>query len=159
MALRIVSLVVIIVAGAGFTLIVALHFDEKIWTWLKALLLPAVIALIGTVGGAWFTRERAREAALQAYLDKMSEPLIDKKIHEEYGRYAVTRVTARAHVGSAQSIGWEAQENRSAVLARGTVDQQAVARSRGPENLPLHHWVKKRRLQRRSPARHPADQH
>jgi uncharacterized protein YjbI with pentapeptide repeats len=96
MALRIVCLVVIIVAVAGFTLIVALFFDEKIWTWLKALLLPAVIALIGTVGGAWFTRERAREAALQAYLDKMSELLIDEKIHEEYGRYAVTRVTARA---------------------------------------------------------------
>jgi hypothetical protein len=96
MALRIVSLVMIIVAVAGFTLIVALNFDEKIWTWLKALLLPAVIALIGTVGGAWFTRERAREAALQAYLDKMSELLIDKKIHEEYGRYAVTRVTSRA---------------------------------------------------------------
>ena len=33
---------------------------------------------------------------MQAYLDQMSELLIDKKIHKEYGRYADMRVTARA---------------------------------------------------------------
>jgi hypothetical protein len=33
---------------------------------------------------------------LQAYLDKMSELLIDKRIHREYRRYADTRVAARA---------------------------------------------------------------
>jgi multisubunit Na+/H+ antiporter MnhF subunit len=97
-ALRIVSLVVLVVAVAGSTFVVALFLDEKTWAWLKVLLLPAVIAFVGTVGGAWFTRERARDAILQAYLDKMSELLIDRKIHEEYGRYAVTRVTARARI-------------------------------------------------------------
>lgn len=70
--------------------------DKTVWDWIKALILPFVIAALGTFGGAWFTRERSRDTALQAYLDKMSELLIDKRIHREYSRYAVTRVTARA---------------------------------------------------------------
>lgn len=53
-------------------------------------------ALLGTFGGAWFARERARDTALQAYLDEMSELLIGKEIHQERGRYAAGRVTARA---------------------------------------------------------------
>jgi hypothetical protein len=78
------------------TLLTALAANEPPWEWLKALILPAVIASLGTLGGAWFTRQRARDTALQAYLDKMSELLIDKHIHREFRRYADTRVTARA---------------------------------------------------------------
>ena len=81
----------------SFTLLVALDpMKEALWMWLKALFLPAVIALLGTLGGAWFARERARDTALQAYLAEMSELLIGKEIHQERGRYAATRVTARA---------------------------------------------------------------
>jgi uncharacterized protein YjbI with pentapeptide repeats len=86
----------VIVSILIFTLLQAHAAEKTTWDWLKALILPAVVAALGTFGGAWFTRERSRETALQAYLDKMSELLIDKKIHEEYGRYADTRVTARA---------------------------------------------------------------
>jgi hypothetical protein len=63
------------------TLLAAFAREEAFWNWLKALLLPTVIAALGIFGGAWFTRQRARETALQAYLDKMSELLIDKRIH------------------------------------------------------------------------------
>jgi uncharacterized protein YjbI with pentapeptide repeats len=70
--------------------------DVTIWDWVKSLILPAVVAIFGTVGGAWFTRQRAQETALQAYLDKMSELLIDEDLHKKADRYDATRVTARA---------------------------------------------------------------
>ena len=79
-----------------FTLLTAQIVDKTTLNSLKTLILPFVIAAFGTFGGAWFTRERARDTALQAYLEKMSELLIDKKIHCEHRRYADTRVTARA---------------------------------------------------------------
>jgi uncharacterized protein YjbI with pentapeptide repeats len=72
-------------------------FPKKtLWDWLELLVVPAVIAVVGIVGGAWFTRERAQDTALQMYLDKMSELLIDKGLRRETGRYGDTRVTARA---------------------------------------------------------------
>jgi Pentapeptide repeats (8 copies) len=77
-------------------LLVALALGEILFTWLKVLILPVVVAVATTAGAAWFTRERARDTALQGYLDKMSELLIDKKLLKEYGRYADARVTARA---------------------------------------------------------------
>jgi hypothetical protein len=79
-----------------FTLYKAHAADKTDWDWLKALILPFVIAFVTTAGGAWFTRERAQDAALQVYLEKMSELLIDEKLHREHRRYADTRVTARA---------------------------------------------------------------
>ena len=76
---------------------------KTLWDWLKLLIVPAVLA----VGGYLFTRsenrrtqdigkQRAQDEALQAYLDKMSELLIDKNLHEKEDRYDDTRVTARA---------------------------------------------------------------
>jgi hypothetical protein len=71
-------------------------FPKKtLWDWLELLVVPVTIAVFTTVGGAWFTRQRAQDTALEAYLDKMSGLLIDKQLHREYGRYADTRVTAR----------------------------------------------------------------
>jgi hypothetical protein len=70
--------------------------DKTYWDWLTVLILPVMIAVLGILGGAWFTRQRARDTALQAYLENMSELLIDKQIHREHRRYADTRVTARA---------------------------------------------------------------
>jgi hypothetical protein len=67
-----------------------------LWDWLQLLLVPAALAVGGTVGGAWFAQQRARETALQSYLDKMSELLIDKKLHEKDKEYDPARVTARA---------------------------------------------------------------
>jgi hypothetical protein len=39
---------------------------------------------------------RAQDATLQAYLDKMSELLLDKELHKKVGEYDPTRVAARA---------------------------------------------------------------
>ena len=95
-ALWIVGFIAVFASILIFTPIKAHIVDKTTLDWLKALILPFVIAALGTFGGAWFTRERARDTALQAYLEKMSELLIDKKIHREHRRYADTRVTARA---------------------------------------------------------------
>src|SRR5215204_3739229 len=95
-ALWIVGFIGVFASILIFTPIKAHIVDKTTLDWLKALILPFVIAALGTFGGAWFTRERARDTALQAYLEKMSELLIDKKIHREHRRYADTRVTARA---------------------------------------------------------------
>jgi hypothetical protein len=64
--------------------------------WVKSLILPVVVAVFGTVGGAWFTRQRAQETALQAYLDKMSELIIYNELHKKGDRYDPMRVMARA---------------------------------------------------------------
>jgi hypothetical protein len=69
---------------------------RTLWDWLQLLLVPAALAVGGTVGGAWFAQQRARETALQSYLDKMSELLIDKKLHEKDNEDDPARVTARA---------------------------------------------------------------
>jgi len=69
---------------------------RTLWDWLQLLLVPAAIAVGGTVGGAWFAQQRARETALQSYLDKMSELLIDNKLHEKDNQSDPARVTARA---------------------------------------------------------------
>jgi hypothetical protein len=89
--------------------------DKKFWDYLALLIVPAALAF----GVYWLNRrqdEREREAedaqqrreqdlqekraqdeALQAYLDKMSELLIDNELHKKEGDYDETRVTARAH--------------------------------------------------------------
>src|SRR5215208_4348767 len=82
---------------AGKWLIENADFPKKtVWDLLKLLIVPVVIAGVGIIGGAWFTRQRAQETALQTYLDKMSELLIDDQLHKKDNRYDPTRVTARA---------------------------------------------------------------
>jgi uncharacterized protein YjbI with pentapeptide repeats len=77
--------------------------QRTFWDWLKLLIVPAVLAL----GGYLFTRsenrrtqdianQRAQYEVLQAYLDKMSQLLIDEKLHEIDDPYDEARVTARA---------------------------------------------------------------
>jgi hypothetical protein len=69
---------------------------KTLWDWLDLLVVPLALAGVATLGGAWFTRQRAQDVALQTYLDKMSELLIDKNLHKKADRYDNTRVTARA---------------------------------------------------------------
>jgi len=79
--------------------------DERgktLWDWLELLIIPAVLA-----GGAlWFNRaerkaereiadERLREAALQGYLDKMTELLLEKDLRKS-GAADEARAVARA---------------------------------------------------------------
>jgi len=73
------------------------------WDWLQLLGVPAVLAITGF----WFNKtqnkrqqraedHRAQDTALQEYLNKMSELLIDKTLHEDPRPHGDTRVTARA---------------------------------------------------------------
>jgi len=80
----------------GILFLIGYAYEITIWDWLDLLIVPAAIAGVATVGGAWFTRQRTQDAALQAYLDKISELLIDGQLREEDDPYADTRVTARA---------------------------------------------------------------
>jgi hypothetical protein len=98
---------------------------KTIWDWLDLLIVPAVIA-VGVFVLEWKQRareqraqareqrrqqremkaqrvrelesedQRAQDAALQSYLDQMSQLLIDKNLHKKANRYDNTRVTARA---------------------------------------------------------------
>jgi hypothetical protein len=77
---------------------------KTLWDWLglfAVLTIPAVVGL----GAAWFTVQQGkesnrentdnqREAALQAYIDRMSELLLEKKLRESAGEDEV-RVVAR----------------------------------------------------------------
>ncbi len=65
---------------------------KTLWDWLQLLAVLAIPAAVG-LGTIWFSRQQAkvsdaenkdnqREAALQAYIDKMSELLLEKKLRE-----------------------------------------------------------------------------
>jgi uncharacterized protein YjbI with pentapeptide repeats len=73
------------------------------WEYLDVFLVPVAVG----VATLWFTatqdeiarnteEQRAQDDALQAYLDKMSELLIDGHLHEKADQYDTTRITARA---------------------------------------------------------------
>jgi uncharacterized protein YjbI with pentapeptide repeats len=76
---------------------------KTLWDWLDILIVPFVLAL----GGYLFNesqnratldaaKERTQNEALQAYLDKMSELLIDRELHKKADPYDETRITARS---------------------------------------------------------------
>jgi hypothetical protein len=90
-------------------------FDERtLWNYLDVFLVPVVVAAATIWLTVWENRrqlkdqknrrdreleiegQRAQDAALQAYLDKMSELLIDGQLRKEEDRYADKRITARA---------------------------------------------------------------
>jgi hypothetical protein len=64
-ALWIVGFIGVIGSIVIFTLLKAHVTEKTILDWLKVLILPFVIAALGIFGGAWFSRERARDTALQ----------------------------------------------------------------------------------------------
>src|SRR5215207_11709602 len=81
-SIRIVFAFVIVL---GVLTLVGRLFDVTLWQWLDLLIIPAVLA----VGGYLFTQsenratreaqeQRTMDEALQAYLDKMGEMLVDK---------------------------------------------------------------------------------
>jgi uncharacterized protein YjbI with pentapeptide repeats len=90
--------------GFGRSQVSEKHEPAKtLWDWLDLLIVPVVLAL----GGYLFnwslnqatekaTEERAQNEALQAYLDKMSELLIDGELHKKADPYDEMRITARA---------------------------------------------------------------
>jgi hypothetical protein len=76
---------------------------KTLWDWLDLLIVPFVLALAGYLFNSSqnqatqeATQERAQDGALEAYLDKMSELLLDKQLHKKSNDYDETRVTARA---------------------------------------------------------------
>jgi hypothetical protein len=91
-----VRIAIVLVVLLGVLTLIGLPFDITLWEWLNLLIVPAVIA----AGGIWFNRQqrereleiarqqrerdqetekhRAQDEALEAYLDQMSQMLIDK---------------------------------------------------------------------------------
>jgi hypothetical protein len=92
-----VRIAIVLVVLLGVLTLIGLPFDITLWEWLNLLIVPAVIA----AGGIWFNRQqrereleiarqqrerdqetekhRAQDEALEAYLDQMSQMLIDKE--------------------------------------------------------------------------------
>jgi uncharacterized protein YjbI with pentapeptide repeats len=94
--------VVVAVSAVAFV-INDFFFHRQLWDWLKLLIVPVMLALVGYLfslsqnqATEEATQERARDEALQAYLDKMAELLIDENLHEKANEYDKTRITARA---------------------------------------------------------------
>jgi hypothetical protein len=74
-----------IVAVSTISTLIGYRYGVTLWDWIKLLIVPAVIAGVGI----WFNHQqrereqyiaeqRAQDAALQAYLDQMSQLLLDK---------------------------------------------------------------------------------
>jgi uncharacterized protein YjbI with pentapeptide repeats len=74
------------VALLTIAVVIGYRYDITLWDWLKLLVFPAVIA----AGGLWFNRQqrdreieiaerRAQDETLQAYLDQVTQLLLDKK--------------------------------------------------------------------------------
>ena len=108
-AIRIVVAFVIILI---ILTLVGRPFDITLWQWLDLLIIPAVLA----VGGYLFTQsenratreaqeQRTMDEALQTYLDKMGEMLLDKDrplrdilmVNGEWERDEAVCLVARAH--------------------------------------------------------------
>jgi hypothetical protein len=85
-----------VAALLGALVLVGHAYSITLWDWLDLLIIPVTIAVATTAGAAWFTRQSEQDAALQTYLDKMSELLVDKELHEDADPYGDARVTARA---------------------------------------------------------------
>lgn len=77
------------VIGLGVLVLVASAVDKPLWDWLDLLIVPAVLA----IGGYLFsnsqnratqaaTERRTQDEALQAYLDRMTELLLDRGLRE-----------------------------------------------------------------------------
>jgi len=93
---------------------------RTLWDWMQLLIIPAVLA----GGGLWFnTQQRAREQqiandraqdeALQAYLDQMSDLLLEKNLRDsEEGSEVRTLASART-VTAIQRL--DAEHNRSLI--------------------------------------------
>jgi energy-coupling factor transporter transmembrane protein EcfT len=69
---------------------------KTLWEWLDLLATPFAIGIVAVIFTAWFTNQRAQDTALQAYLDKMSELLIDRRLRRAWDEYDDKRITARA---------------------------------------------------------------
>jgi uncharacterized protein YjbI with pentapeptide repeats len=73
------------IAGLAVAILIGLRYGITLWDWIKLLIIPAVIA----GGGIWFNwqqqqreselaEQRAQDEALQAYLDRIGNLLLDK---------------------------------------------------------------------------------
>ena len=49
----------------GILLLIGYAYETTIWDWLDLLIVPAAIAGVATVGGAWFTRQRTQDTAFR----------------------------------------------------------------------------------------------
>src|SRR5205823_10508278 len=96
--------VTIQVTEKGVTTITELPQGKSLWDWLNLLGVLAIPAVVG-FGTVWFTTQQGKvsdmenkdnqqEAALQVYIDKMSELLLDKNLRGS-AEHAEVREIAR----------------------------------------------------------------
>jgi uncharacterized protein YjbI with pentapeptide repeats len=111
-----------IVAISVVFILIGYRYGITLWDWLELLIVPAVIA----AGGLWFNKQqrereletadrRARDEALQAYFNQMSQLLLDDAWLKGEGEDRI-RALARAHTLTA--------------LARAGADLRGVAPER-----------------------------
>jgi glycogen synthase len=91
-----IRIIIVLVVLLSILTLIGSEFNKPLWSWLQLLIVPATITVVGAAVGAWFTQQRARETVLQTYLDKMTELITDKQLHDHEFPYHPTRVTARA---------------------------------------------------------------
>ncbi len=111
-----IAIVVFLIGGLVWFILIGYRlawtgFSTKtLWDWMQILLVPLMLAIGGLIGGFWFNQiqknrdERAteqrgeiaadnqQEASLQAYLDKMSELLLEKKLRDSAAEDEVQKI-------------------------------------------------------------------
>src|SRR5215217_9374926 len=107
---------------------------KTLWDWLQLLIVPAVLAIGGILFNWQQNRraqsnetQRAQDTALQAYLDQISELLIDKSIRKEWRRYGDKRVTARARTLAVLS---QLDGNRKQIVLRFLSEARLINREK-----------------------------
>src|SRR5260221_14467790 len=73
---------------------------KALWDWLQLLIIPLVLAVAALLFNRATTRteqkialDKQREDLLQAYLDRMSELLLEKQLHSPASPYEIRNVT------------------------------------------------------------------
>src|SRR5947209_19729828 len=94
--------VLVLLILTGYRLTWTGFFNKTLWDWLNLLGVLAIPVVVG-LGAAWFTtkqgkvserenKDKQHETALQTYIDKMSELLLEKKLRESQSESEVRKI-------------------------------------------------------------------
>jgi hypothetical protein len=137
---------------AGVMIVFSELFGLTFGDWLSILLVPVVLAGLGGLGRLFITwlkrrdlevekqrleneqaleQQRAQDEVFQAYLNQMSQPLIDRELYKA-GRYDAVRVLARA-----RTIGvlWKLDAYRKRSLMQFLHEARLIRRKELPDRV------------------------
>jgi hypothetical protein len=128
------SLVVFVLARLGSWV----SWKRPFWDWLELLIIPVVLGL----GAFWFNNQarkseqeiaadRARDDALQHYLDRMSELVLDKNLKGADADAAVRYVARARTLGVLRSLEGD-QKGRREQLVRFLYEAELIKRAETP---------------------------